>query len=350
MMRKFRRTTTQRGFIYVLGMVLVVFFTQCARENKEYTFNRGQVFGTYYSITYLHPKRADLQNLIEEKFREFDNSLSTFNPNSIISKINRNDSTVQTDNFFEEMFNMAQLVSGKSGGAFDITVAPLVNAWGFGFGNHEHNFQPNVDSILPFVGYRKIALKNHQIIKNDPRTMLDASAIAKGQSCDVIGKLLEENGCENFMVEIGGEVRCKGVNPKGEKWHIGIDKPHDDPANEDGELQVILALDNAGLATSGNYRQFYFKDGKKYAHTIEPRTGYPVNHNLLSATVIAPTCMQADAYATAFMVLGVDSSLQVCNSFPEMDCYLIYEGEKGELKTVYTDGFERYFVEENRSN
>lgn len=329
-----------------LSLMLVWLFTQCTPENKEYTYNKGQIYGTYYTITYLQPKKVDLQEKIEAKFREFDNSLSTFNPNSIISRINRNDSTVEADNYFEEMYLMAHQVSVKSNGAFDITVAPLVNAWGFGFGNHEHSVQPDVDSILPFVGYTKIALKNRKLIKNDPRTMLDASAIAKGQSCDVVGKLLEENGCLHYMVEIGGEVACKGLNPKGEKWHIGIDKPNDDPANEDSELQTIVALSDAGLATSGNYRQYYYRGGKKFAHTIEPRTGNPVNHNLLSATVIAPTCMQADAYATAFMVLGADSSILICNSIPGMDCYLIYQGKDGKLQTINTPGFQKYFVAE----
>ena len=333
--------------LHAFAALLIVLMTGCATENKEYTFSKGQVYGTYYSITYLHPRKKDLHRQIEEKFSEFDNSLSTFNPQSIISRINRNDSSVRTDAYFEAMYHMAQQVSDASSGAFDITVAPLVNAWGFGFGNHDHTMQPNVDSILPFIGYKKISLLNHTLIKNDKRIMLDASAIAKGQSCDVIGRLLEENGCKNFMVEIGGEVFCRGLNPKGEKWHIGIDKPNDDPANEDAELQTIVALSDVGLATSGNYRQYYFRDGRKYAHTIEPRTGFPVNHNLLSATVVAPTCMQADAYATAFMVLGVDSSMAICQSNPQMDCYLIYQGEKGELQTAYTPGFAKYFAGEH---
>ena len=323
----------------------VLFFSQCAKENAEYTYNKGQVFGTYYSITYLHPKRTDLQLQIEEKFKEFDNSLSTFNPRSIICRINAN-SPVIIDDFFEEMYTMAQEVSDKSHGAFDITVAPLVNAWGFGFGNHDHTSSPNPDTIMPYIGYKKIRLENQRLIKENPRIMLDASAIAKGQSCDVIAALLEEKGCKNYMVEVGGVIMCKGLNPKGEKWHIGIDKPLDDPANEDAELQIILAISDVGLATSGNYRQFYVKDGKKYAHTIEPRTGQPVQHSLLSTTVIASNCMQADAYATAFMVLGVDSSLQICNRFPDMDCYLIYTDEQGNNKTVYTDGFEKYFAGE----
>lgn len=335
----------KKYFPTILLIITVWLFTYCSPKNEEYTFNKGQIFGTYYSITYLHPKKADLQEQIEIKLDEFDNSLSTFNPNSIISRINANDSTVVTDDFFNSMYHMAHQVSETSNGAFDITVAPLVNAWGFGFGNHDHSVSPNLDTIIPYIGFQKIKLQNNRIIKQDNRIMLDASAIAKGQSCDVIAMLLEENGCENYMVEIGGEITCKGLNPKGEKWHIGIDRPIDDPSNEDKELQVILAISNVGLATSGNYRQFYMKDGKKYAHTINPKTGLPVSHNLLSATVIAPTCMQADAYATAFMVLGVERSLEICNQLDDMECYLIYSDKDTTIKTVYSNGFQKYFAE-----
>ncbi|MFV0391104.1 MAG: FAD:protein FMN transferase [Paludibacteraceae bacterium] len=333
--------------IFKLHPFLFLFFLiiGCSQENKEYTFIKGEIFGTYYSIIYLHPRNVDLQEKIDFKFKEFNNSLSTYDPNSIISRINTNDSTVTTDHYFEEMFATARQVSEKSGGAFDITVAPLVNAWGFGFGHHDHSVLPNVDTIMPYIGYKKIRLENHKLIKENKRIMLDASAIAKGQGADVIAKLLADNGSENYMVEIGGEVVCKGMNPKGEKWRIGIDKPEDDPVNENQELQIILAISDVGLATSGNYRQFYLRNGKKYAHTIEPRTGYPVRHNLLSATVIAPSCMQSDAYATAFMVLGVDSSLRICNSFPDMECYLIYSDESGTIQTVFSDGFEKYIAD-----
>lgn len=336
----------KRNFFFgLISLLVMALFTQCGGSNTEYTYLKGQVFGTYYSITYLHPKKKDLQNEIEKKLDEFDNSLSTFNPNSIISRINQNDTVVTTDSFFEKMYAMAVRVSDESSGAFDITVAPLVNAWGFGFGNHDHSVAPDLDSIMPYVGYRKIRLEGHRLIKDNEHIMIDASAIAKGQGADVVAALLEEYGSENYMVEIGGEIVCKGMNPKGEKWHIGIDKPLDEPGEEGSEFQTILAITDVGLATSGNYRQFYIKDGKKYAHTIEPRTGYPVQHNLLSATVIAPTCMQADAYATAFLVLGVDSSLQICNKHTEMECYLIYTDEQGVMQTAFSKGFEKYFAE-----
>ena len=334
----------QKKFTAVLPILSLLLLTQCKPVNKEYTHLEGNVFGTYYHITYLHPKGKNLAKEVEDKFKVFDLSLSTYNPNSIISRINKNDTTVTTDRYFEEMYDMARQVSEKSGGAFDITVAPLVGAWGFGYGSHDQNSQPSVDTILPYIGFHKVKLLNHKLVKADRRIRLDASAIAKGQGSDVIAQLLREQGCENYMVEIGGEVTCRGLNPKGEKWHIGIDKPNDDPADENKELQTIIAITDAGMATSGNYRQYYFRNGKKYAHTINPHTGYPVQHNLLSATVIAPTCMQADAYATAFMVVGVDSSLQICSTVPDMDCYLIYTNEKGEYKTAQTAGFEKYLT------
>ena len=216
---------------------------------------------------------------------------------------------------FMQMYVEAVRVSQHTHGAFDITVAPLVNAWGFGFGEKEEK-TPDVAAILPYVGSQKISLQNQRIVKTDSRIMLDASAIAKGQAADVIGELLEAEGCKNFMVEIGGEISCRGLNPKGKKWQIGIDRPDEILLEEQRPLQTILSLTDCGMATSGNYRQYYYRDGKKYAHTINPITGYPVDHNLLSATVISSSSMRADAYATAFMVLGVDSSLAICNRLP----------------------------------
>jgi thiamine biosynthesis lipoprotein len=331
---------------FILGLITLagaLFFKYYQPEKKvEYKYNKGKTQGTFYSATYLQPEGIDLQTKIEARLQEFDFSLSTYNPASIISQINRNVDTVQTDAFFEEMYHMAVSVSEETNGAFDITVAPLVNAWGFGSGEPARDKDPDVSKILPNIGYRKIKLENHKIIKENPAIRLDASALAQGLSADVIARLLEENGCTQYMIEIGGEVMCKGLNPKGEKWKIGIDKPIDGPANTTSEFQTIVAISGMAINTSGNYRQYYYRDGKKYAHEIDPRTGYPVSHNLLSATVIAPNCMQADAYATAFMVLGVDSAMQICNSIPDMDCYLIFTGEDGKNQVVYTEGFKKY--------
>lgn len=334
--------------IYRLLPLLFFLLVSCqqeAKKNVEYISNSGKTQGTFYSIVYLQPEGKDLQPAIEAVLKEFDQSLSTYNPSSLISRINQNDDSVVTDDYFESMYAEALKVSELTHGAFDITVAPLVKAWGFGFGSKDKKEIPDVQSILPLVGYQKVKLENKRIIKSDPQIMLDANAIAQGQSADVVAKLLEENGCEHYMVEIGGEIACKGKNPKGKKWQIGIDKPKDESVDMEHELQTVVAISNVGLATSGNYRQFYFKDGKKYAHTINPVTGYPVDHNLLSATVVAPTCIQADAFATAFMVMGVDSSLAICNRIPDMECYLIYADKKGIFQVKQTDGFKKYLVE-----
>lgn len=333
-------------FTLVAALILLN-FSSCRpkAEEADYSRNSGKVYGTFYNIVYQHPEGKDLQTEIDARFAEFDLSLSTFNPNSVISRVNANDESVRTDTYFNTMYRQAVEVSELTNGAFDITVAPLVNAWGFGFGKQQRDSVPDVAALLKITGFRKIKLSDDRIIKENPAMMLDASAIAKGQASDVIGQLLDAHGCRNYMVEIGGEVVCKGVNPKGGKWRIGIDKPVDDPANESQELQTIVAISGVGLATSGNYRQFYYREGKKVAHTIDPRSGYPVDHQLLSATVIAPTCMQADAYATAFMVLGKDSALAICRKVEAMDCYLIYTDGAGKLQVAYTDGFQKYISE-----
>lgn len=326
-------------------LILMASCNQNAKKPVDYIRNTGETQGTYYSVVYLQADGKDLQSLIEQKLKEFDASLSTYNPNSVISRINRNEDSVATDVFFEDMYNQAFQVSEISHGAFDITVGPLVRAWGFGFDGQSRDKSPRLDTIIPHIGYHKISLKGHKLIKKDPKILIDAGAIAQGQSSDVIGALLEANGCENYMVEIGGEVFCKGLNPKGKKWQIGVDKPIDDPTDENKELQAVIGISGVGLSTSGNYRQFYVRNGKKYAHEINPHTGFPVDHNLLSATVIAPSCMQADAFATAFMVMGVDSSLAICKRVKNMDCYLIYADEKGEFQVAQTEGFKKYITQ-----
>jgi len=329
--------------VFAVGVYLV--FKLNREESKAkitYIHNDGATQGTTYSATYQQPDGIDLKNKIEKRLHEFDLSLSTYVPQSVISRINRNDSTVRTDADFEEMYKVATEVSVHTDGAFDITVGPLVKAWGFGFGNTTHAKIPDVSKILPYIGYHKVKLENHKLIKEDPHILVDANALAQGQSSDIISKLLEANGCKNFMIEIGGEIVCKGVNSEGQKWLIGIDKPIDDSTSTVTEIQTILSISNCGLTTSGNYRKFYYLNGKKYAHEIDPRTGYPVVHNLLSATVVASTCIQADAYATAFMVLGVEKSLKLCKSVPNMDCYLIYTDKAGKPQVIYTEGFKKY--------
>ena len=308
-----------------LGLVLFGLAVLLIWEDEprvQYYHNHGQVFGTYYNIRYSCTE--DLEEAILQRLAEFDASLSMFNPHSTIARINRNESD-STDALFERMYAEARAVSELSDGAFDITVAPLVNLWGFGLkqGQYEAVSQEDIDSVMTFVGYRRILLYGHRLMKDDSRTTLDASAIAKGYGCDVVGELLTEKGCENFLVEIGGEVVLRGVNDKGDPWRVGISKPQEDAVNTENDYQDIIASTHLNMATSGNYRQFYYHNGDRRSHTIDPRTGYPVNHSLLSATVSAASCMRADALATACMVMGEEEALQMIEQTAEAACYLI---------------------------
>ncbi|MCS2319177.1 FAD:protein FMN transferase [Bacteroides fragilis] len=223
-----------------------------------------------------------------------------------------------------------------------MTVAPLANAWGFGFKKGAFPDSIMIDSLLQITGYQKVKLENGKVIKEDPRVMLSCSAVAKGYSVDVVARYLDSKGIKNYMVDIGGELVVKGVNPKEEAWRIGINKPVDDSLSLNQEIQTTLKLTNVGIATSGNYRNFYYKDGKKYAHTIDPRTGYPVQHNILSATVVADDCMTADALATAFMVMGLDEAEAFTKSHPNIGAYFIYSDEKGEVKSYFTKNMKQY--------
>ena len=298
-----------RRLLFIACSLLLL--VSCAQ--KEYRQNTNFVFGTIYNITYQSDR--DLQQEIEAELMKVDGEFSMFNPQSTVARINSGDSTVERSEMFNEIYQLAQTVSKETDGAFDITVAPLVNAWGFGFKHEQLPTPEQVDSLLQL------------------RNQMDFSAIAKGYGCDVVARLLESHGIHNYMVEIGGEVVVSGKNAKGDDWHIGITKPTEDSLNVEGEMQTVLSITDHAMATSGNYRNFYYQGGRKYAHTIDPRTGYPVQHSLLSATVLAENCATADAYATSFMVLGVEGAKAVLARHPELMAYLIYTDEKGQLAT-----------------
>ena len=288
-------------------------------QKQQYYHHQGNIFGTYYNICYQSTE--DMHENIQQRLRDFDHSLSMFNTSSVISHINRNDSII-TDSLFETLYAEAHAISQLSNGAFDITVRPFVNAWGFG-NNIQHNASPNIDSIKAFVGYEKIHLIDHRLVKNDLRITLDASAIAKGYACDVVANLLREKNCENILVDIGGEIVLQGVNKQGNAWRVGITRPTIDATGAEKELQEIIESSNLCMATSGNYRQYYYVNGERRSHTIDPRTGYPVHHSLLSATVTASSCMRADALATACMVLGKAEALKLIETTQDAACYLI---------------------------
>ena len=292
----------------------------------------GTIFGTTYHITYQYDE--DLQPELEARMKEVDNALSMFNKESIISKVNNNQ-PVELNEMFVEVFQQAQKISEDTNGAFDITVAPLVNAWGFGFKNEQMPDKHAVDSLMAIVGYQKVSYDGKHIMKRDPRITLDCSAIAKGFGVDVVARLLEEKGIVNYMVEIGGEVVTHGISEKRVPWKIGVTKPTDDPLQEGNELQTVLNLTDKAMATSGNYRNFYYKGKRKYAHTINPKTGYPVQHSILSATVLTNRCMRADAYATAFMVMGFEGAKKVLERNPDLMAYLIYD-DHGKMGVWYS--------------
>jgi thiamine biosynthesis lipoprotein len=328
--------------VLIVGTVLIV----RQQRNMPYQHNTGFIFGTVYNVTYQSDK--NLQSEIEQQMRLVDAALSPFNPNSIISHINRNEA-VTTNKMFDDVFSLAERVSADTGGAFDITVAPLVNLWGFGFKKGQDPSRQSIDSIRALVGYQKVRLVNHRVIKADKRIMLDCSAIAKGYGSDVVANYLRSKGIKNFMIEIGGEIVTSGISESRLPWKIGVTKPVDDSLQTNQELQTVLNVTDKAMATSGNYRNFYYKGGKKYAHTIDPKSGYPVQHNILSATVLADNCATADAYATAFMVTGLHGAQQILKRHPELMVYFIYSDRNGRNQVWYSPSMKKTILPQSRS-
>ncbi len=313
--------------LLAIAVLIIVMALGRGGENAmTWQHDEGFVFGTVYSITYQH--NEDLQEDIEAELQKVDDEFSMFNEQSTVARINCGDSSVERSPMFREVYDKAMAVNADTYGAFDITVAPLVNAWGFGFKHEQMPTAAQVDSLLKI------------------RSQMDFAAIAKGYGCDVVARLLESKGIENYMVEIGGEVCLRGMNKKQAPWRIGVNKPTDDSLDVQGELQTILSITNTAMATSGNYRNFYYQGGRKYAHTIDPRTGYPVQHELLSATVLAADCATADAYATAFMVLGLDSAKTVLARHPEMQGYLIYTTQDDEYSVWHSPALDDRIIKD----
>lgn len=320
--------------ILIIGSIFVI----RQQRNTPFQKDEGMVFGTIYHITYQSD--TNYQKEIEAELQQVDNSLSPFNKTSIISRVNRNEK-VKVDEMFSEVFQLAEKISGDTDGAFDITVAPMVNAWGFGFKTGNPPTRQTIDSLRAIVGFHTVSLQDGYVIKKNPKTMLDCSAIAKGYGTDVVARFLKKKGVQNFMVEIGGEIVVNGNSEKLQPWRIGINKPTDDSLNTSQAIQDVVSVSNIAMATSGNYRNFYYKNGKKYAHTIDPKTGYPVQHNILSATVFAEDCATADAYATSFMVLGLDGAKKILEKHPELCAYLIYSDQKRNNQIWYSPSLQK---------
>ena len=315
--------------LLIVGTVLII------RQQRSMPYRQVSdfVFGTTYKIIYQCD--SDLSVAVRDELMKVDRSLSPFNKESVITAVNQN-REVKLDPYFIEVFTKAMEVSRDTEGAFDITVAPLVNAWGFGFKHEQMPTKSQVDSLRQIIGYQKVSLVGGKVRKQDPRMMLDCSAIAKGFGVDAVARMLRDRGVQNFMVEIGGEVVTCGVNAQRLPWRVGVIKPSEDSLNVGHELQTILNVTDKAMATSGNYRNFYYKNGRRYAHTIDPKTGYPVQHSLLSATVLANSCTVADAYATSFMVMGRERAQQLLERHPELMAYLIYDDGHGDIAVWFS--------------
>jgi FAD:protein FMN transferase len=338
-----RRQFIPVALIFIIAIALLLFYKP-ATEYKKIT---GSTQGTTYHITYQDRPGRNLQPRIELLLHKFDLSLSTYDSLSIISRVNNNEEQVRLDKYFRTVFNKSEEVYHVTNGAFDITVAPLVNAWGFGSKEAIDVDSAVVDSLMAFVGMQKIDLIAGKIVKKHPNVQLDVNAIAQGYSVDIIAEFLDRKGIANYLVEIGGELIAKGVNPDNEPWKVGIDKPIDNNFQPGQNLQAILKITSSALATSGNYRKFYEKDGLKYVHSINPKTGYPIHNRLLSATVLAKDCVTADAFATAFMVMGIEKSIMFLSNHKDLNAYLIYSDDEGNFKTYMTPEIKDILVMDN---
>ncbi len=321
------------------GLLMAILFLHGCAGKVEYAEINGLTQGTTYHIVVEKKAGLDIMALrqqVEALLTHVDNSLSIYNDSSVISLINSGVSDV-TDTLFRDVFRSAAIVSEESGGLFDITIGPLVKAWGFGPDAMKRFDPAMLDSLLALVGMDKVRLDGGRLVRSDPHMFIDVNAIAQGYTVDLLVGLLKNEGIDECLVEVGGEVRTAG-DKGGKGWHVGIDTPADGNFIPGAELQARVRLDNRALATSGNYRKFFVEDGVKYSHTIDPRTGYPVRHTLLSATVIAAECAVADAWATACMVAGPDSARTLIEKHDFLEGYLIFSDENGVMKTWMSDG------------
>lgn len=332
--------------MYIKMLRLLLFLTVAilfsCKPEKDYNLVKfgGQTQGTYYVITYYDHDSTNYQQSIDSIFECVNRSVSLWDSNSIISRINRNDSSVEVDHIFTEIYKISLSVSEKTHGALDVTVGPLVETWGFGPQDSAVLNTRIVDSLMDYIGYKKIRLEGSRLVKDNPSVRIDFNAIAQGYTVDLVSSFLDSKGIDNYLVDIGGEVFARGQKPGNKPWMIGVEKPAE---NKDAgqELQSVVSIKNQALSTSGNYRKYYLRDGKKLSHTIDPATGYPVSHSLLSVSVLSGQCGLADAYATAFMVMGLEKSKEFLKNNKDLEAYFIYAVENGQYKIFSTPGFEK---------
>ncbi len=317
----------------------------CNGSNDAVKFSLvGEAQGTYYSIIYFDGQERDLQFEIDSLLTDFDKSVSLWVPNSILSRINNNETDIEIDNYFIDNFNISKDVSEQTNGAFDFTIGKLIKAWGFGYDENK-TIEPNmIDSLLNLSGYEKVKLEGGEIIKEDPRISFDFNAVAQGYSVDMIALFLESKNISNYLIDIGGEVKAKGTKPEGTKWKVGIEKPAEQK-NDSRDLEAVAELLDLSIATSGNYRKFYEEDGIRYSHTIDPKTGYPAKNTLLSVSVLHKSTAYADAYATALMVMGFEKAKAFVEKENDLEAFFIFSTENS-FETYVTTGFKDIIVEE----
>ncbi|WP_281614401.1 FAD:protein FMN transferase [Flammeovirga sp. SubArs3] len=339
----------KKNIIYSIILIVFIGLTYLYRSYNPpvntHFHVRGVTFGVVpYNVKYIDEEGRALDQEIKNVLEDFNQSLSTYIPSSEISRFNSGMSFTYETDFFYPVLEDAKKVYEATNGSFDPTIQPLVKAWGFGPGKTPTIKDDQVDSIKAYVGFDKyITFDKKEVKKSKAGVELDFGAIAKGYAVDVVANLLKAQGIKDFMVEIGGEVVCSGVNEKDTTWKIGIDNPKFKEGTGEA-ISIIISLDNKALATSGNYRNFYVKDGKKYAHTLDPRTGYPVQHSLLSASVFSSSCMSSDAYATAFMVAGLEEAIKVVESDDDLEAIFIYDDE-GTMKNYISKGAEKFIIQ-----
>lgn len=324
--------TTKAYILFAAICVVATLLVGCQDCKKHYTVVESTALGTFVQVK-CSPTitKTELYDLVRNIDAEAKESMSIFEQESLISRLNRNECD-SLDSHIAANLALAKRYYELSNGYYDVTVKPLTSAWGFATKGEKRN-NPNIDSLLEFVGFDKIAINDHRITKSDNRIQVDLNSIAKGYVVDLVAEALSRRGVESYMVNIGGEIRCKGMNPEGSEWHIGIETPYEGNF-EQNSLEKIIPVSNCAVATSGNYRRYYTsEEGMKVCHTINPKTGYSVLSNLLSATVVAPTCAEADAAATMFMAMGSEGGAlelaKQCEKDYGWSYYFIYADGEG---------------------
>ena len=329
----------KRIFIWFVGLVILA---SCGQQPKKMVL-QGLAQGSYYAITYYDEQGRNFQRDIDSIFHAVDLSVNLWVDSSVISKVNRNEEVV-LDPIFIDNFNIAQQAAQLSDGYFDPTISPIVAAWGFSY-KHGDSITPQlIDSLKLLVDYRKVRIEEGKVVKENPAMTLDFNAVAQGYTSDMIAAFLDSRGIKNYLVDTGGEIMAKGGKPNGQPWIVGIEKPAENMSSEQ-VVQTRLALRDKGLVTSGSTRKYVERDGKRYSHCIDPHTGYPVEHQVLSVTVLAGTSVWADALASICMVMGMEHSLPFIESMDGVEAYYIFVNEKGELETFATEGFRKLIAE-----